>query len=403
MKRRIFAALCCLFTGFSLSAQTAKDPPEGASISRKLYAFSPLGAVYVRLLGMEDKNRNGTIDRGAGEGYEQFTEKYGGADIGFGANGVTYGAANGHLEEPEIINHYYLNIRFKKPEETETIENEVGAYIYANNIPLVWLDDEQGTVMKAVNNVLGEGWNEQEVTEDEAVRMFRRAMEGMRIRGRTGDPARTGYYTLPEFVTRKAGYCFEVAQFGFWFFSELGINAVSVQAALTSSIQHEAVKLSSGKLVDYSGSSRKYNTPNNRWRLENPMQILALYYNTPAGRENLSGDLIEKAIICDKYNLTYVVALMHKEYSTGQSDYEKIISLGETSLQNTDIDKICSASHFEAPRFKDKVKTMLLLLLAGYSMTNNQEEFDKIKALLNKYFPGDSAVRKAIYDYSFQR
>jgi hypothetical protein len=66
------------------------------------------------------------------------------------------------------------------------------------------------------------------------------------------------------------------------------------------------------------------------------------------------------------------------------------------------MDKICGARHFEASRSKDKVKTMLLLLLTGYSMTNNQEEFGKIKALLTKYFPGDSAVRKAIYDYSFQ-
>jgi hypothetical protein len=343
MNRRIFAALWCLCAGFSLSAQTIQDPP--VSISRELYSFSPLGAVYVRLLGMEDKNGNGTIDRGAGEGYEGFTERYGNADTGFAANGVSYGVANGRLEEPEIVNHYYLNIRFKEPAETETIENEVSAYIYANDIPLVWLDDEQGTVMKAVNGVLGEGWNEREVAEDEAVKMFRKAMDGMRIRGRTGDPAKTGYYTLPEFVTQKAGYCFEVAQFGFWFFSELGINSVSAQAALTTSIQHEVIKLSSGKLVDYSGSSRKYNTPNNRWRLENPVQILALYYNTPAGRENLSEELIEKSIRYDKYKLRYIVDLMYNEYSTGQSDYEKIISLGETGPQTTDIDKITSVQN----------------------------------------------------------
>ncbi|MDR2247236.1 MAG: hypothetical protein LBE17_11315, partial [Treponema sp.] len=63
--RRGFAVLCCLFTGISLSAQTAKDPPAGSSISRQLYSFSPLGAVYVRRPGMEDKNSNGVIDRGA--------------------------------------------------------------------------------------------------------------------------------------------------------------------------------------------------------------------------------------------------------------------------------------------------------------------------------------------------
>ncbi|MDR2428924.1 MAG: hypothetical protein LBD62_03865, partial [Candidatus Margulisbacteria bacterium] len=155
-------------------------------ISSQLNQFSPIAqAAFLKNLGLEDKNGNGVIDKNSGEGYEQFTEKYGDADIGFAANGVTYGAANGQLEEPEIINHYYLNIRFKEAEETEAIESAVSTYIYANNIPLVWLDDEQGTVMNAVNKVLGEGWNEQEVTEDEAVRMFHRAMEGMRIRGRT--------------------------------------------------------------------------------------------------------------------------------------------------------------------------------------------------------------------------
>jgi hypothetical protein len=135
--------------------------------------------------------------------------------------------------------------------------------------------------------------------------------------------------------------------------------------------------------------------------MENPVQILALYYNTPAGIENLSEDLMEKSITSDKYNLTYFVDLMYKEYSTYPSDYEKIISLGEISLKNMDIDKICTARHFEAPKFKDWVKTMLLLLLTGYSMTNNQEGFDKTRTLLNKYFSGDSAVRKAVRDYSF--
>jgi hypothetical protein len=50
----------------------------------------------------------------------------------------------------------------------------------------VWLDDEQGTVMNAVNKLLGEGWNEEEVTENEAVRLYNRAASGLRIVGRGG-------------------------------------------------------------------------------------------------------------------------------------------------------------------------------------------------------------------------
>jgi hypothetical protein len=57
---------------------------------------------------MTDKNHNGVIDKDAGEGYGEFNARYGDADTGFAANGVTYGAANGRLEEPEIVNHYYI-------------------------------------------------------------------------------------------------------------------------------------------------------------------------------------------------------------------------------------------------------------------------------------------------------
>ncbi|GBR74515.1 hypothetical protein NO1_1676, partial [Candidatus Termititenax aidoneus] len=106
-----------------------------SSISPPISQFSPIAqAAFLKNLGLEDKNGNGVIDKNAGEGYEKFSAKYGDADIGFAANGVTYGAANGQLEEPEIINHYYLNIRFKEPVETESIESEADAYIYANNI-----------------------------------------------------------------------------------------------------------------------------------------------------------------------------------------------------------------------------------------------------------------------------
>jgi hypothetical protein len=287
-----------------------------------------------------------------------------------------------------------LNIRFKEPAGTETIESEVGAYIYANNIPLAWLDDEQGTVMNAVNKVLGEGWNEQEVTGDEAVKMFHRAMEGMRIRGRTGDPARTGYHTLPEFVTHKSGYCFEVAQFGFWFFSELGINSVSAQAALTSSIQHEIVKLASDKIIDYSGNSRNYNVPNSRWRIENPLQILALNYDTPEGREALSMDLMEKALIYNKYNLSYIADLIYAEYSNGNPDYQKIVSVGEFLLQNVDIDKIANANHLDASRVRNKLKTVLLILGTTYFVTNNRAGVQNIQEILGKYFKLDKDVQQ---------
>ncbi|MDR1452519.1 MAG: hypothetical protein LBJ25_00885, partial [Candidatus Margulisbacteria bacterium] len=200
-------------------------------ISSQLNSFSPLAqSAFLSNLGLNDRNGNGVIDKDAGEGYEQFTAKYGNADIGFFANGITQGAHNNKLEENEIVNHYYLNIRFKDIFTTETnaVENDLAAEIRRSGIQLVWLDDEQGTVMNAVSRILGAGWQEKNVSADEAERMFQRVMESLRVNGLTGDPSRTGYYQLPEFVRRKAGYCFEAAQFGFWFFSQLEINSVAV-------------------------------------------------------------------------------------------------------------------------------------------------------------------------------
>jgi len=123
------------------------------AFAQQLRSFSPMASMYLKHLGLADRNGNGVIDRGADEGYETFTAKYGNADIGFHANGVIFGAANGRLEEPEIVNHYYINIRFRQDfqQETAAIEDEVKSYIHTNNLPLVWLDDNHGTLTNAVN------------------------------------------------------------------------------------------------------------------------------------------------------------------------------------------------------------------------------------------------------------
>ena len=113
----LFTTFCSFLFAQNISGNTAELP-----ISQRLYNFSPLAEIIVSNLGMTDRNRNGVIDKNANEGYEEFVERYGigdtfaekeqSIDRGFHANGVTYGAANGRLEEPEIVNHYYINIRF---------------------------------------------------------------------------------------------------------------------------------------------------------------------------------------------------------------------------------------------------------------------------------------------------
>ena len=73
MKRIVVAIL--LVSTFS-HIITAQNVSENIVISQ-LYQFSPLGEIITRNLGLWDKNGNGVIDSGVGEGYEEFIEKYG--------------------------------------------------------------------------------------------------------------------------------------------------------------------------------------------------------------------------------------------------------------------------------------------------------------------------------------
>ena len=394
---------CILLITLSPLAFAQQAP---VSISQQLHSFSPMAQIYLKHLGLADKNSNGVIDRGAGEGYEAFTAQYGNADIGFYANRVLCGANNGKLEENEIVNYYYLNIRFAAAflEETTAIENEIKTYCYANNIPLVWLDDEQGTVMNAVNNVLGEGWNEGEVTEDEAVRMFNRAMSGLRITGRKGKPSSNGgYYTLPEFINRKSGFCVEIAQFGFWIFSQLKINAVTAETALSSSISHEIVKLKSGRLVDYSGSGKKYNTPNDSWQITNPLQELGLYYRVK-GDVLTSQTMREQSILYDKYDIDNVGGIMNMFFNMSNYYYAGIvIELGEYFLQHNDIDMILKAKYKMSSFSKGQVKMILILLLVSYYITDNTDDNNRIAALLQKHYAKDAEAKKYLNEFRLRR
>jgi hypothetical protein len=374
-------------------------------ISSQLNSFSPLAqAAFLKNLGLEDKNHNGVIDKNAGEGYEEFLERYGDADIGIAANGVTYGAANGRLEEPEIINHYYLNIRFKEPAETATIENEVSAYIYANNIPLVWLDDEQGTVMNAINKVLGEGWNEQEVTEDEAVRMFQRAMDGMRIRGRTGTPRQNGgYYTLSEFVTKKSGYCFEAAQFGFFMASELKLNSLVATTPITSDILHEVLMFTkSTNVYDHFLTA----PTNANWRLENPIQSISYALRIEAERTSRTNagnaiKLYSQSAIYNKYDITTTAFLMQSLIFSTHMDYtEDIIIIGKAILANISIDNIMQTNNIESNKIKHNLKLILFYLLMANQKLGNQDGIKEAILLLKQYFGQDKEAQDFINDYT---
>jgi hypothetical protein len=391
MMKKIFVLLL-----FAAAASLAAREVRGVSMLRE---FSPLGEIYVRGLGMADRNRNGAIDRGAGEGYEECIATYGNADSGFTIAGVIRGAADGRLDEPEIINHYYIHVRFKHPAETETVEGAVRAYIYGNDIPLVWLDDEQGTVMKAVNGILGEGWNEGEVTEDEAVRMFNRTMKELWINGRSGDPAEAGYYTLPEFVRHKRGYCFEVAAFGFFFFSELRLNAVTLRAALTNSVTHEIVELTNVKRkVDYSRSSSRYR--NLRWSVINPLQSISTWYDVMGKK---TGELIylEKAMMYDKYNIARFGNLM-AYYFNNIGDSNEVAALGDLFLKQNDMDvtSLITTRQKNASLVKQQVKSVLLMMYVSYVNTQNHDKYNYVRELLARHYHTDTTVKQYLEYYT---
>ena len=399
--KRIFLLLLLLTLSPLAYAQQAP-----ASIARQLYSFSPMAQIYLKHLGLVDKNSNGVIDKDAGEGYEAFTAKYGNADVGFYANGITQNAKNGKLEEPEIINHYYINIRFQPnfQQETAAIESEVKAYVYANKIPLVWLDDQQGTVMKAVNRILGEGWQDKKVTLDEAEKRFTSVMDALRIYGLPSAPIASGlgYRTLPDLVRTREGYCFEIAQFYFWLFSESKIRSINTGAVLTEKLSHGVIKLTdNNRIIDYSGAGN--GIPSDQWHIYNPVQGISDYYIVQAGIGKTDNMLryYEQAVVYNKYDITNIGILMEYYAKSNNPNYGEIIALGEFILLNIDFQRVMTSDYKDIKIVRNNFKAMLFMLVRSYRETENRLAFDYIVRLLNQYFRNEPNVRELIDYYRF--
>jgi hypothetical protein len=397
MKKKVILILILLILINNAFAQTVP-------VNRSLYTLSPLGEIIARNMGLEDKNNNGVIDKGGGEGYEGFIEKYGNADSGFFINGITQGANNGQLEEPELINHYYLTIRFKPAFERETsvIESEVKAYIYANNIPLVWLDDEQGTVMNAVNRILGEGWQNQTMTFLQAQEAYNKVLStlnhGRPIESRYGIPSETGgYYTLPQFIRKPEGYCFEVTQFGFWFFSQLKINSLAAQADLTPALSHAVITQTDiNNIIDYFGVIKSYSVQDISWYMMNPLVSLSYYYEVEFEKNRRDISALEKAIIYDKYDITNHALMMKATQPDGPEQYKEIFAHGEFVLKNTNIQQIISNGSIPA---RNNLRTIIVMLLISYTDNKRINDAEKVYALLNQYFSEDTFARQYLEQY----
>jgi hypothetical protein len=400
MKHIALLALITNIAIFTLSAQT-----PSFYISQYLNKLSPLAEIIARNLGLADKNGNGVIDKAeneggeggeGGEGYEQFVAKYGNADIGFFINGITQGANNGKLEENEIVNYYYTRVRFDKNFEKETAdtEKEINDYIYANNMPLVWLDDRQDTVMNAVNRILGMEWQYQKVTLDEAEKLFIRTMDRLNIQDLPGEPIATryGYKQLADFITRKEGYCFEVAQFGFWFFSQFKINSVVVDTVLPAgygNTRHGVVKLTgNNKIIDYFGSSNEYKISAEQWTILNPLQSISEYYRAQGSmrRAIIGINYLEQAVIYNKYDISTVSHYIEKNADGRAPNHREIIALGEFILDNTNIQSVINSNYLNKAIYESNIGLTLILLLESYSAVRNRRGFDNMTSLLNQHF-----------------
>jgi len=377
--------------------------PSPVSISQQLRSFSPMAQIFLKNLGLADRNGNGVIERGAGEGYEAFTAKYGNADIGFFINGITQSANNGRLEENEIINHYYINIRFVASFEQETaaVENEVKSYIYTHNIPLVWLDDKQGTVMNEVNKILGAGWQNKKVSESEAVLMFQQAASSMKIEGLSGVPHNTGYYSLPEFINSKSGYCFEAAQFGFWFFSQLKINSLLATAALQPDLIHGVIKLTnSNTIIDHFETSNYYDVSINEWAIFNPIQSIGEYYIAQA-RSKRDQKSAEQSVIYSKYDIPNVTFFINMCSENPHPNHSEIIAIGEFILKNVDVPQVMTSNVKHINSIKNNFERILSVLIISYIVTRKRTGYNNAERLLNQYYSNDPAVKPFLDNHRF--
>jgi hypothetical protein len=427
-----------LFHTYTDKAQSPKDagplPPESGS-------FSPFAEnVFLKYLELSDKNGNGTIDRGAGEGYEDFISRYGGADKGFFANGITICAANGRLEEAEIVNYYFQAIRFDSRFRllSQNIEAALVSFMRTANLPEVWMDDIQGSVFKTVRDLLsrnGVPWPSGIISDADGERLFLRVLNILGIRSRPGLPAGgpaasasagknqyLAYYELAEFVNRRRGWSFEVAQFGFWFFSRLGISSVVVETMVSSEERRHGIRLnSSGVIIDYfsgdnfaagiSGDPAPPVYPEADWYVLNPLESLSRFYffqyslpRTETQPRNIRENTLtfqRQALRYSPYDISTAAALFRNLAASGRADYRELRDTGQFILRNTDLDRVMQTRQARGSALRNDLESVLFVLIQTYSAARNKTDFEAAEVLLNMYFRDDPKLKPFLDQYRF--
>lgn len=283
-----------------------------------LQQFTPIGKIFVQNLGLQDKNNNGLIEKGKGEGYEEFIEKYGNADKGFtNFFGRVLEKDNGQLCEKEIMDYYYLNIRFNFSKETTKTDEQLKTYIIDNHLPKVWIDeDRNGNNTPDVAERISQILPQKPVTLDTAAEELPRLFMGL---GLLPELKRvTTNYFLNDTLLQRKYQCVESANFAFYILSLNQISSLYIGA-----VQANASSISKAKLhiFNYISKNNTYldlskfmnngqDTQGEKYYLYtlNPIEVLANYYYTEyLDSHNLS--TLEQAVALDPDRLERVLLL----------------------------------------------------------------------------------------------
>lgn len=371
------------------------------TITKSLTSFSPLAPVFLNSLGLEDRNGNGTIDKAGEEGYEQFVAKYGDADMGYETHfGLSQGLADGRLDEKEIVDFYYLNIRYVFPQETALIETELAEAIRHSGIYSAWLDD--GTIKAALEQVSpGLFWPERELPN--ALAKLYLAVAKSSPYWRTDDLQEAGYATLPEAVRTKKYTCYEATLLAFWFTSELRVRSIPAFVSLGGTTLHQFLYVpETAQSMDLTGVLAARRVDTSEMRYENPVQMIGQYYSVLSGLRENSGtaqeiEYLEKALQYQKNNDDIALTLMYcylYPKDKASRDFTKAAALGEFILKHVDFEQLTTGKVVVPEYLKKSAAELLCYLIHCYSALQDKARYLEVVGLANKYFSKDTEVQR---------
>jgi len=257
--------------------------------------FLAVENIFLRNLSLVDKNQNGSIDRYQQEGYEEFTAKYGNSDNGYlNYAGIMISENDGQLTPKEIIDHYYLNIRFNDTALTEQIDSSFQEYCLNNSIQNGLIADldlkEYLSEMLTARGIdLQKDIIELDST-NEILSAIRNAYRSFSF----SQPTDTRYtLDLSGALMENTANCIQISLFGHLLLSEAGINSIYKTTSFTDPSYLDRVKLHLFLYIpemesdlDLTGTINKPGFDPGYIEFVNPVEMIALYLASAARTVN---------------------------------------------------------------------------------------------------------------------